>query len=406
MITAPSTLTISLQTQRQFILGKQGLYPGRRWQGKTGAAQAMREGVVVQIDPLRIIARSHDITLHSRVIDYTPEMLNELLYAERGFFDYGGVVMVHPMEALPYWRVVMARVGEQRAYLGEQNRAAVEEVLAALRGQGPLGNRDFAAPPGKKQYWHASKTTAQALYYLWLKGEVMTHSRRGFERRYDLAERIAPPEHNWQAAAADAEDYFARRALQELSLADLRGWRGHFQGLIARKVSLEEAAARLQALVEAGQAAQVRLEEDEKDPARYLLAEDAQLLEAVQAGRIPEAWQAAGQTTAEEAVFLAPLEMVSARGRALPLFGFNYKWEVYKPVEKRIWGYYVLPVLYGDRLAARFDSEVNRKEKVLRIKRLWLEEGVRLEDGLRAALARGLERFARFAGAERVEGVP
>lgn len=189
-------LTITAETQRRFILGKQGLFPGRRWQGKDGTAQAMREGVVVQFDPLNIIARSHDIALHSRVTGYTPDLLNTLLYSDRAFFDYGGTVMIQLMPALPYWRMVMTRKAEQRAYLGEQNQAAVVEVLAALRERGPLANRDFASPPGQKQYWHASKTTAQALYYLWLKGDVMTHSRKGVERWFDLSERIAPSQYN------------------------------------------------------------------------------------------------------------------------------------------------------------------------------------------------------------------
>ena len=238
----PSPLSISLQTQRRFILGKQGLFPGRRWQGKDGAAQAMREGVTVQIDPLNIIARSHDITLHSRVIDYSPDILNTLCYTDRAFFDYGGVVVIHPMEALPYVRVAMARKAEHRAYLGEQNQAAITEVLAALRERGPLCNRDFASPPGQKKYWHAAKTTAQALYFLWLKGEVMTHSRRGFERRFDLAERIVPPAYDRLASVDEAEAYFAVRAFQELGLVDMRGWRSSFMGAIERKVSFPEAA--------------------------------------------------------------------------------------------------------------------------------------------------------------------
>ncbi len=401
-------LTISLQTQRRFILGKQGLFPGRRWQGKTGIAQAIREGGVVQVDPLSAVARSHDIVLHSRVLDYTPDLLDALLYEDRAFFDYGGVVMIHPMAALPYWRVVMARKGEQRAYLAEQNQAALEEVLAALREQGPLANRDFAAPPGKKKYWHAAKTTAQALYYLWLKGVVMTHSRRGFERRFDLAEKIVPPEYNWQAPVDEAEAYFARRAFQELGLVTLRDWRNWWKGTIERNVSMPEAAERLAALVGSGAVAQVQLDGAPgvkgKAADLYLLTEDLPLLETLQAGRIPESWQPLGPTTTEEAIFLAPLDIVSARGRALPLFQFDYKWEVYKPVEKRRWGYYVLPILYGDRLVGRFDAKLERVKRILQIPGFWLEDGVACDEQLKTALTAAFLRFATFAGADQIEG--
>src|SRR3712207_2985341 len=101
------TLVISKQTQRRFILGQQGLYPGRRWRGKTGVAQALHAGAVVHIDPLNVVARSHDIVLYGRVLDYEPAHLDTLLYTDRAAFDYGGTVMVHPMDELPYWRIVM-----------------------------------------------------------------------------------------------------------------------------------------------------------------------------------------------------------------------------------------------------------------------------------------------------------
>jgi uncharacterized protein YcaQ len=396
-------LTITSQTRRRFILGKQGLWPGRRWRGQAGAAEAMRAGVVVQVDPLNVLARSHEIVLHARVLDYSPGQLDALLYGERQFFDYGGTVMLHPMDALPCWRVVMARNAERRAYLGEQNRAAVAEVLAALRERGPLSNRDFASPPGQKRYWHAAKTTAQALYYLWLKGEVMTHSRRGFERRFDLAERIVPPAYDRVALVDEADDFFARQAFAELGLAGLKGWRGWWMGTIERQVAMPEAAENLEALLAAGAVVPVRLAGEEKDPLRYLLAADLPLLEETEAGRIPDAWQPLGPDTSEEAVFLAPLDIVSARGRALPIFGFDYKWEVYKPAGARRWGYYVLPVLYGDRLAARFDAKMDRERGALVLLGFWLEAGTPLDEPFRQALARGFRRFAAFAGAERVE---
>src|SRR6266508_5288548 len=102
-------LTIDIDTARRFILGKQGLWPGRRWRGIQGTEQAMRAIEYLQLDPLQIIARSHDITLHSRVLDYTPGMWEEVAYQQRKFFDWGGWLAVRPMDELPHWRVVMRR---------------------------------------------------------------------------------------------------------------------------------------------------------------------------------------------------------------------------------------------------------------------------------------------------------
>lgn len=102
-------LAIGRTTARRFILGRQGLWPGRRWQGLAGAAQALRAIEAAQVDPLVVIARNHDLILHSRVIDYQAEYLDQLLYRDRLFFDYGGAIFIYPMDELPYWRIAMQR---------------------------------------------------------------------------------------------------------------------------------------------------------------------------------------------------------------------------------------------------------------------------------------------------------
>ena len=102
-------LTIDIDTARRYILGKQGLWPGRRWQGIQGMEQAMRAMEYLQLDPLQIIARSQDIKLHSRVLDVTPGLWEEVTYQQRKFFDWGGWLAVRPMDELPHWRVVMRR---------------------------------------------------------------------------------------------------------------------------------------------------------------------------------------------------------------------------------------------------------------------------------------------------------
>jgi uncharacterized protein YcaQ len=114
---------------------------------------------------------------------------------------------------------------------------------------------------------------------------------------------------------------------------------------------------------------------------------------------VPQAWAAIETTTTEEAVFLAPLDPVSARGRAKALFGFDYVWEVYKPAPQRKFGYYVLPVLWGDRLVARFDSKLDRNNNTFIILGFWLEDGMLgTDEAFANALARGFARFAGFLG--------
>src|SRR6185503_14576791 len=144
-------LTINIDTARRFILGKQGLWPGRRWRGITGAEQAMRAMEYLQLDPLQIIARSQDIKLHSRVLDYTPGMWEDLAYQQRKFFDWGGWLAVRPMDELPHWRVVMRRerdndYGDSRIRRMARDYAdAIAEMRAVLQERGVVGNRDFDA---------------------------------------------------------------------------------------------------------------------------------------------------------------------------------------------------------------------------------------------------------------------
>ena len=136
----------------------------------------------------------------------------------------------------------------------------------------------------------------------------------------------------------------------------------------------------------------------------YALGGDAALLRDLSAGRVPEAWTPLETTTTEEAVFLAPLDHVSARGRAKVLFGFDYIWEVYKPEHLRTYGYYTLPVLWGDRLVARFDSKLDRTTNTFVILGLWLEDAALGKDKAFAeALARGFARFVTFLGAGKLD---
>ena len=189
-------LTIDIDTARRFILGKQGLWPGRRWQGILGTEQAMAAMEYLQLDPLQILARSQDIKLHSRVIDYTPGMWEKAAYQQRKFFDWGGWLAVRPMDELPHWRVVMRRERDSNARLhsiAHEHAAAIVEMRATLQERGAVSNRDFKmATRTRTDSYRGRKDSALALYYLWLTGEVMTHHRENFERVYALTETVAP----------------------------------------------------------------------------------------------------------------------------------------------------------------------------------------------------------------------
>jgi uncharacterized protein YcaQ len=214
-----SLITISTQTARRFVLGKQGLWPGRRWKGKKGTAQAIRACEVVQLDPLNIFARSQDIVLHSRVLDYKPDYLYQVAYQDREFFDYGGWLAMYPMSSLPYIRVHMERRKHQKRVEDFilSNPELFERVRQELRVRGPLGNRSFNGNTVAGNY-RGRKDTALALFDMWLCGELMIHHREGFERVYDFRENIAPKEYDYVVSDKEAEEFFLRQNISFLGL--------------------------------------------------------------------------------------------------------------------------------------------------------------------------------------------
>jgi uncharacterized protein YcaQ len=395
-------LTIDLETARRFILGKQGLWPGRRWRALKGTERAMRAMEYLQLDPLQIIARSHDLMLHSRVLDYTPGMWEQVTYQQRKFFDWGGWLAVRPMDELPHWRVAMRRDRDGHARLAEMGRehaAAIVEVRAILRERGTVSNRDFEmAARTRTVSYRGRKDSALALYYLWRIGEVMTHHRRNFERVYALAETVAPAPLNFEGDVAEADRFLIKKEVSFSGLARL----GRTGDSFLPNDVLGQMQAVREALLADGELIEVQVEGWKA--VHVALGSDARLLRDLSAGRVPKAWKPLETTTTEEAVFLAPLDPVSARGRAKVLFGFDYIWEVYKPLHLRKFGYYTLPILWGDRLVARFDSKLDRTTNTFVILGLWLEDKTLGKDEAFAeALARGFARLMTFLGASKLD---
>ena len=399
------SIIISQQTAHRFVLGKQGLWPGRRWRGKKGTTDAIRACEAVQLDPLNVVARSQDIVLNSRVLDYRPEYLYKVAYDERQFFDYGGWLAMYPISDLPYWRYHM----EQRAHgayvkyhVPNGHNQVMDFVRSELRTRGPLGNRDFNGKRLANQSYRGRKETSVALYDMWLSGELMMHHREGFDRVYDFRENIAPKEFDFVASREETEEFFVRKTVSFMGMKRESLMRGEMRNYMREAYSPDEMKKLLERWKESGMLRQVQVEGGRE--IYLVLAEDVPVLELLEKGRVPKGWNPKETTTLEEVTFLAPLDIVSARGRAKKLFDFEYKWEVYTPLHQRRWGYYVLPILYGDDLVARLDPKLDRTSMTLEIKGFWCEDDAPVKDADFAdAFAKGLMRFALFLDAKKVD---
>jgi len=395
-------ITINIDIARRFILGQQGLWPGRRWRSIKGTEQAMREMEYLQLDPLQILARSHDIKLHSRVLDYTPGMWEDVTYRQRKFFDWGGWLAARPMDELPHWRVVMSRErdsGLRLRSMARDHADAIVEMRAILHERGSVSNRDFKMATRKRtQSYRGRKDSALALYYLWRTGEVMTHHRENFERVYALTETVAPAHLIRESDELEAACFLMKKDISFSGLSRLR----RTSDLFYSSLPFDNAKQILEAMLTDGEIVEVKVEG--WNALHYALGTDAKVLRDLSAGRVPKDWTPLETTTTEEVLFLAPLDHVSARGRAKVLFSFDYVWEVYKPEHQRRFGYYTLPILWGDRLVGRFDSKLDRTTNTFVILGLWLEhDSLGNDEAFAEALACGFTRFLTFLGAGKVD---
>ncbi len=398
----PKPLVISQDVFRRFMLGKQGLYPGRRWRGKEGAADALHAIEAVQIDPLNITARNHDLILQSRVLDYQPAHLDALAHQDRRAFDYGTLLFYYPIEDLPYFRAVMRWWAQKESGHWEyenMNTELVAFVRAELRARGALSNRHFEGSGQRLDHYRARKDTGLALRYMWLTGELITHSRTRFERNFHFMNDYLPADLMWEATPEQALERFTIKGLSFYNIATKPLWSRAIYALYERRhPALDQT---IKALIDAGIVATVQIAG--KKETRYMLARDLADLDTVARGHTPSAWTPLDVTTDDEVTFLASLDVVSARGRARDVFDFDFIWEVYKPEHQRRWGYYVLPILYGDKLVARFDPKMDRKANRLHINGFWLEDNFTPDDAFAHALGRGLARFVQFNGASSVD---
>lgn len=379
--------TISPAEARRIVLQAQGLDGG--WSlpaGKEGAAEAIERLGYVQIDTIAVIERAHHHVLWTRHPQYAPAMLDELLSRDRRVFEY----WTHAASYIPLrdYRYYLPRM---RAFAKrprtrqwrKENRPLMRQVLERIREEGALASADFADPREKRGPWWDWKPAKRALETLFWTGELMISGRRSFQRLYDLTERVLPPEVDaTEPRPEEVARYVVRQMLasQGIVTAKEAGW-----WLKDRK----RVAAALAELEESGEVVPVRIEGSES-LTQYLRP-------AVLASRLQR------QLDRETVRLLSPFDnLIIDRGRALRFFGFDYRLECYTPAPKRRYGYFTLPILWGDQLVGRLDPKVDRKRKTFYIRNLVLESQFRELEALAPPLARTLREFASFHECEEI----
>jgi len=381
---------VSLETIRRLSILKQGLAGPRLPATRAGIKETLRRIRCVQLDPTSAVARSHFLVLWSRVGLFDPAVVDRLAYRERWLFEYWAhAASLVLADDYPIHRLLMrSRLGSGRVadrvrdWMAE-NDALRRTMLGRLRREGPLGSRafsDLSARSWTSTGWTNERNVERMLSFLWGQGKVGVSDRVGGQRLWDLADRCLP---EWAVRRPMAEGPAARLAT-ELALRALGPGRpAHVQRhFVAHSFDPRTFAGALAALERSGSVIRLRPTDDGLRPGHWFVhADDVPLMESVEAG----SWEP--RTT-----LLSPFDnLIRDRVRTAELFGFDYRLEIYTPKDKRRYGYFVMPVLDGDRLTARMDPAFDRKGNRLEVRSFHVEDG---------ASSRGAKRAARTAVAD------
>jgi uncharacterized protein len=402
----PNPRAVSASTARRFLVKRHLLAPPRSLPPEPASVMRVVERLgSLQFDPIEIAGRNHDLVLLSRIAGYAREWTDALLYERRLLFEaYNKGLSLLPTNELPWYRLTWDRA--QRYHQGrafDEHAPLVKELLDRIRRDGPLSSIDVEPRAAIDWFWRPTNQVRALLEALAQAGVLALARRDGNRRVYDLAERLFP--------AALLEERRPEREQRRHRL--LSRYRAH--GLLGRTGSAEifmgtaesiriEGAIRrselLDELVEDGRIMHVSVEGVRGE--RFVAADEVAILDEAEA-ELAAARPPGGVDPG--VAFLAPLDpFVWDRRLLVPLFGFDYIWEVYVPPKKRRWGYYVLPVLFGDRLVGRIEPRFERRAGTLRIAGLWWENAF---DPLAhprfvAAFGEALEAHRRFGDAARI----
>lgn len=379
-------MQISMSMARRLALHRQGLDGG--WEppaGKEGIAQTIERLGYVQIDTISVVERAHHHTLWARCPDYEAQMLHQLQAEDRRIFEWWAPAMSYvPMGDYRFYAV---RMDGQRSWHRKwyaENVELVAQVLERVREEGPLGSADFKPPDDfKRGTWWSWKPSKRALEALFDMGEVMVTERRNFQRIYDLTERVLPPDvDTTRPTPNELARFEARRTLGNQGFAAEGQVRWGRWGKEAVPDGI------VNELVDAGEVTPFQIEGLE-DQSFYALTS---ALEAVtEAPAEPQAVH-----------ILSPFDnLVINRGWLERYFDFAYTLEAYTPAAKRKYGYFSLPILWGEQIVGRMDAKADRKPQTLIIRNLVFEPDVDDDQALFVSLAAKLWAFAAFNGCER-----
>jgi OsmC subfamily peroxiredoxin len=356
----------------------------------------------LQFDPLEVAGRNHDLVLAARISGYRRELTDELLYGRRVLFEaYNKSLNLLPVRELPYYRVTWDTLGSGRSrhLLAEQSELA-DRLLQAIGREGPKSSTDFERTAAIDWWWGPTSAVRAVLEALSVSGRLSLARRDGNRRYYDLTERLFPAD--LLSVRVPEREQRRHQLLSRHRAHGLLGSGG--SGELWLGIGTPELRNSLRTeLLDRGELIAVTVEGLRGE--RFVLADELPLLAQAERELSAEAGGAAPRPGhgAAGCSFVAPLDPLMWDRRLIePLYSFDYRWEVYIPAERRRWGYYVLPILFGDRFVGRIEPRIDRRAGAVRVLGLAWEAGFEPMEapGFVPAFAAALADYLHFAGAD------
>jgi uncharacterized protein YcaQ len=386
---------VTAEAARRFLFARHFLAPARSLAGGLdGVLEVFRKFGSIQFDPIAVAGRNHDLVLHARVAGYEPAWC-DVLYERREIFEATNKALSFvPTSEFPWFSHVMGRKGPRfHAAALAENAAVAEQVLERIRAEGPLSSLDFEREDGATKNWFGMPENAvrAVLEAHTVTGAIGLERRDGNRRYYDLLERLLPAE--VLAHEVPEREQLRHKLLSRYRAHGLLG-PGGAGGTFARIAEPNTRKELREELV--GSGALVPVEVEGMRGKRLVLADELALLQAP-----PEA--------PPSVAFIAPFDTLLWDTALLSsLFAFDYVWEGFFPPAKRRWGYYVLPITFGDSFVGRIEPRIDRDRARVEVLNIWWEDGFapRRADGFVDAMRDALRAYLRFAGADGFDWAP
>ncbi len=383
-------MKITKDQAKHFLLLHHKLVNPRSLKGKDGILKYISQVGCIQYDPLDTVGYNPYLVLQSRIKNFKPELLTALLYHDRRLLDgWDKNMAIYLIDDWPFFSRFRKDAYKRYGDKAEPITKILSKVRNELSKKGPLSSIDLKFDTKVDWGWAPTRAARAALESMYFWGELIIHHKIGTRKVYDFTKKHIPEELISMIDPNDTDEkYFEWNVKRRIGAVGLLWSRGSDAWLGIKGMKTKERSEAIMSLERKGEIIQIEVEDI--NYSFYIRKEDMKIMNKVIEGIVIK----------PQAAFIAPLDNILWDRKLIKeLFGFEYIWEVYKPISQRRYGYYVLPVIYGDRFIARFEPKFNKKTGILQIINWWWEKDVDISQEMEKALKQCFEEFMSYLGA-------